>query len=128
MSEKELEKLANEYCEETGSMYFDYTDASNEIKDAFFAGYKAVQSQLEAKIKELEAERKGYNESLGTVHDQFDESRKLKYQLEAEKAKVKDFIAACSEITNAKYPKGILEGLMLVELLVEKHKQESGEK
>lgn len=38
MTDLEIEKGARDYCDKTGSMYFEYTDASNELIDAFKAG------------------------------------------------------------------------------------------
>lgn len=48
-----IELAARYYCDETGSMYFDYTDASNELIDAFEAGVEFAIKTL----KELEGEK-----------------------------------------------------------------------
>jgi len=40
--QEKCEKLGRQYCEDTGSMYFEYTDASNELIDAHKAGFKAA--------------------------------------------------------------------------------------
>ena len=57
MNEKEykddcdLERLAIEYSEETGSFYFEYSDESNELKDAYKAGYYAANRKFDKLIK-----------------------------------------------------------------------------
>lgn len=41
-----IDKLATEYCEEVGSFYFEYSDETNELKDAFEAGFMKAMELL----------------------------------------------------------------------------------
>lgn len=51
---KTKEEAARDYCEKTGSMYFDYTDASNEIHSAFLAGCEWIESQASEGFRKWE--------------------------------------------------------------------------
>ena len=53
--ELEVEKAARNYCDETGSMYFEYTDASNELIDAFKAGFAFAENKLQKENEALKA-------------------------------------------------------------------------
>jgi chemotaxis protein histidine kinase CheA len=69
----ELEREAYLYCDKTGSMYFDYTEASNELIDAFMAG---AESGFNKAQKEAMVQFKEMQDRIDELEEELNEHRK----------------------------------------------------
>lgn len=67
MSAKERDIKAREYCDETGSMYFEYTDASNELIDAYSSAWDYQQQKIDEVKAENEKLKENLREIIGTM-------------------------------------------------------------
>lgn len=70
----EIKEAAEKYCYETGSLYFDYTEASNEIMQAFTAGAnfanEKCQAQLAHHVFEIEKKNKVQEEEIKRLKEE----------------------------------------------------------
>ena len=67
------EKMAREYCDNTGSMYFEYTDASNELIDAYESAWDHQQKTIDNLIAALKLADEMINSACFCIESEYSE-------------------------------------------------------